>query len=271
MARNAVASVSSALLFAAIVCAWAMPDQGPHAAPGIEPSTALSIQTRGGLSMRFIHVAPGTFSMGDADRANQSLAEKTLIEAVGHGSAGPRGGLPIRQTQITKLLYFAETKTTSSQYCEFLNEVEGQQLYFNNSNWATIEFDGAKYRPKPDCADVAASTVTYRGAEAFCEWLTKRTGLRCRLPTEAEWEFAARGPKNRRFAWGDSAEAVRITDKPQSVYLHRDAATPEGLEAIPKPRNSRRKHAHNPGLGIASTGDVRNRRRVVQRLARAKL
>jgi len=221
-----------ASLVAALVLVGARPSDSADAPPKrIEPGTVLSIQTRAGLSMRFIHVAPGEFDMGDAELAKQSLAGKALTDIVGQGSRVPHGGLPIRKTQITKQLYFAETKTTTAQYCEFLNEVEGNQGYFNDNNWTTIEFAEGKYKPKPDCADAAVSTATYSGAQAFCEWLTKRTGLSCRLPTEAEWEFAARGPKNRRFAWGDSMDSVNLAGQkePQSVYHYRKAATPEGL------------------------------------------
>jgi len=47
--------------------------------------------------------------------------------------------------------------------------------------------------------------VSWFDARAFCEWLSRRTGSRYRLPTEAEWERAARGgAEGKLFPWGDS-------------------------------------------------------------------
>jgi sulfatase modifying factor 1 len=64
--------------------------------------------------------------------------------------------------------------------------------------------------------------VSWNEAQRYCEWLTAQTGRKFRLPTEAEWERAARGGlEQKHFPWGD--------DPPQSLpnYATRWQTGPE--------------------------------------------
>jgi formylglycine-generating enzyme required for sulfatase activity len=54
-----------------------------------------------------------------------------------------------------------------------------------------------------------AVNVTWDDVVAFCKWLSNVTGREFRLPTEAEWERAARGDDGRVYAWGDEWDAAR--------------------------------------------------------------
>jgi formylglycine-generating enzyme required for sulfatase activity len=52
--------------------------------------------------------------------------------------------------------------------------------------------------------------VSWHDAAAFCTWLSQLTGFQFNLPTEAEWEKAARGTDGRIYPWGDEFEAKRL-------------------------------------------------------------
>ena len=70
--------------------------------------------------------------------------------------------------------------------------------------------------------DLPVVRVSWKKAVAFCEWLSKKTGRVVRLPTEAEWEWAARAGSSKPFWWGgiedNFAEYANLADISLSDY-----------------------------------------------------
>jgi formylglycine-generating enzyme required for sulfatase activity len=79
-------------------------------------------------------------------------------------------------------------------------------------------------------ADHPVVYVTSLEAEKFCEWLRQKDGRSYRLPTEAEWEFAARGIDGRKYPWGNNpgrGELANFADA-STAFAWRDPQINDG-------------------------------------------
>ncbi len=90
--------------------------------------------------------------------------------------------------------YIGKTEVTNAQYAAFA-ESTGQVA---PDHWVNG-------KPPSGKENYPVSNVWWYAAVAYCDWLSKVTGKSYRLPTEAEWEKAARGTNGRIYPWGDQA------------------------------------------------------------------
>ena len=93
-----------------------------------------------------------------------------------------------------------------------------------------------EHRPPKGQESHPVVNVTWRDALVYCEWLSQATGKRVTLPSEAEWEKAARGDQDaREFPWGDAFDATRCNCRalglgdttPVGIFLN--GASPYGV------------------------------------------
>lgn len=75
--------------------------------------------------------------------------------------------------------------------------------------------------------------VSWSEARAFCAWLGRGTTFTVRLPTEAEWEKAARGVDGRVYPWGNSLDGRRLNfADARSIQPWRNASMDDGFEDL---------------------------------------
>jgi formylglycine-generating enzyme required for sulfatase activity len=133
------------------------------------------------------------------------------------GSQIPESGkdeMP-HKVRITKPYFIGKTEVTNAEFCQFLNEkgnqIEGGVTWIDlNGVWddekCRIYQKNKSFFVETSYENYPVIYVSWFGATAYCKWLSEKTGKQYRLPTEAEWEFAAtNGEKHTKFSWGDGA------------------------------------------------------------------
>ncbi|MDP2982656.1 MAG: SUMF1/EgtB/PvdO family nonheme iron enzyme [Candidatus Latescibacter sp.] len=141
--------------------------------------------------IKMASIPAGTFQMGSDYENDPDNPFK--------GKVSFKGEQPVHSVTVSAFKMSA-TEITVGQYREFANET-GYFTDAERGDGALVYLDG-KWVKKPDASwrnpyqelreDLPVMCVSWNDAVKFCDWLSKKTGRKFRLPTEAEWEYACR-------------------------------------------------------------------------------
>jgi formylglycine-generating enzyme required for sulfatase activity len=154
---------------------------GAESAPPT-PEPALSASDRdiltiaSPISLLLVHVPAGEFQMGSVMARDKHALDHELPPHMVH--------LPE--------FYIGKYPVTNSQYQAFVRATG----HGAPNHWEEGRIPSGK-------SNHPVASVSWKDALAFCAWLAQESGQPVRLPTEAQWEKAARGTDGRIYPWGD--------------------------------------------------------------------
>ncbi|MEE4193877.1 MAG: formylglycine-generating enzyme family protein [Anaerolineae bacterium] len=175
------------------------------------PSEESTSQTRAADGMVMVYVPAGTFHMGSPLSERSSPTHRVTLDA----------------------FWIDQTEVTNTMFADFLNEMGNQNE--DGVDWwepgagsrgvvyGHIDEDEGVFSPEPGYENHPMVEISWYGAAAYCEWAGGR------LPTEAEWEYAARGPEALLYPWGNEFDGTLVNYcDTNCTYDWKDAAYDDG-------------------------------------------
>ncbi len=169
-----------------------------------------------------VEITAGRFIMGSDDEEREAAYRMDEV-AYGHGTTRDRAWYAreiFRREVETGAYYIMQWPVTNDLYAKFIAATGRPAPFVDEATWNSsglvhpynlaqrhMWVDG---RPPEARGRHPVVLVSHTDASAFAVWLSLETGDNWRLPTEAEWEKAARGIYGRRFPWGDEFDPERL-------------------------------------------------------------
>jgi formylglycine-generating enzyme required for sulfatase activity len=173
-----------------------------------ESDDSVLIVTPGGAEHVMMIVPEGEFKMGS--------------------ETGTEDESPVHSVFLSEYL-IDKFEVTNQKFVRFLNAIKRHEtsdgnplLYLENTDVQIFARNGI-YQVPPDLVLRPVVEVTWWGAVAYCEWMGGR------LPTEAQWEKAARGTDERRYPWGNETPDKELLNFSSNLNHTTDVGSyPEG-------------------------------------------
>jgi formylglycine-generating enzyme required for sulfatase activity len=182
---------------------------------------------------------------------NPEMIRVVAGEFVMGSDAGGKDAKPAHPVYLNNY-EIARREVTNRVYKMFVDATNHQPPNPQFSGWQGRDYP-------PNRADEPVVGVSWEDAVAFCQWLSQQTSARYRLPTEAEWEKAARGAGNVYQSIGAVWEWCQDWYDPD-YYKRRERQNPTGPAQPPKAKKSKEGGAMRVIRGgVATRGNSRLR------------
>ncbi|PCJ12001.1 MAG: hypothetical protein COB04_18365, partial [Gammaproteobacteria bacterium] len=194
----AMQRTSRFIFLCAWLCGWCGAlawSGGVYAEITVEPQPACEFNPLEGPEM--VLIESGVFSMGSpADEENRASDEGPVHQVAVQAFSLSRCEVTVQEFET----FVSETGyITDAEQFDLEGQVKGCFGFAetNAENWRNPGFS--------QTSQSAVVCVSFRDTQAYSLWLSLRTGQSYRLPSEAEWEYAARGTKATAYPWGKEA------------------------------------------------------------------
>ena len=193
-----------------------------------------------------VMIPAGPFIRG-SDRAEREAAYRLDERAYGHSVTRQRRWYEdeARRTQTTKGYVITRNLVTNRDYAIFVRETGHLPPNVDKKTWKsyglihpyprTRRHAWTTGQPPKGRANHPVVLISHSDARAYARWLSRKTGYVWRLPTENEWEKAARGTDGRRFPWGNRFDPSRLNSHDQGPFdtqpvgQYQSGASPFGM------------------------------------------
>jgi formylglycine-generating enzyme required for sulfatase activity len=160
----------------------------------------LKIDVLEGKAMELALIPGGEFVMGDV--------------------AGEADEVPLTRVKIDKPFYMGVTEISNAQYAAFDPKHDSGVISTTGKDHSDPGFPVRE-------PNQPVVRVTWTEALEFCKWFSQKTGRKCTLPTEAQWEWACRGGTASPFFYGDRntdfSKYANLADASLAHFLRGDA------------------------------------------------
>ncbi|MCP3952667.1 MAG: SUMF1/EgtB/PvdO family nonheme iron enzyme, partial [Desulfobacterales bacterium] len=173
-----------------------------HVTKKVHSSSSSKSFTESITDMEFVRIEKGCFQMGSPGSEKDRDSDEGPVHRV-----------------CVDSFYMGKYEVTVAQWRQFIRETsyrtdaekdtkkEGCYVWINNKwgwqdgySWDRVGFSQRSNQP--------VACVSHNDVEKFIEWLQRKSGKQYRLPTEAEWEYAARGGTSTSRYWGGTEDST---------------------------------------------------------------